>query len=259
MFGRFKKKNGKENSSRVHVMLAAHSSKGGRQRNEDAYGYWQYEDKGICVLADGLGGHGNGDFASQTAVRSIVESAQRDFSSSMEKLLLTADEAVRGEQKKDPSKDAMRTTVVVLRYDVQKGKIEYAHAGDSRMYLFRKGDLLFRTKDHSMSQLAVDMGQIAEEKLRSHEDRNKVTKVLGGSEELVLKEGCFGEEKLQRGDAFLLCSDGVWEYVYDREMEMELAKAQTPEEWLHGMEQRLLARAREKNDNYTFICGIAGE
>lgn len=259
MFGRLKKKKSQESPQGLKVTLAAHTSKGGRKRNEDAYGYWQYEEKGICVLADGLGGHGNGDFASRTAVCSVIEGAQRDFSSSLEKLILSADEAVKNEQKRDLEKSAMRTTIVAAKYDLKKGRLMFAHVGDSRLYLFRKGSLLLRTKDHSMSQLAVDMGQIPEEKLRSHEDRNKVTKVLGGSEELLLLEGCFGEEKLQKGDAFLLCSDGVWEYVYDQEMEMELSKAQTPKEWLLGMEQRLLARARENNDNYTLICGMAGE
>lgn len=259
MFDRLKKKHSKAVSSAFQVVLAAHSSRGGRVRNEDAYGYWQYEEKGICVLADGLGGHGYGDLASQTAVRSIVEMAQRDFSCSLEKMIHAADLAVKEEQKRDSAKSAMRTTIVAAKYDVKKGKLEYAYAGDSRIYIFRKGSLYMRTKDHSMSQLAVDMGQIPEEKLRSHEDRNKVTKVLGGSEELALDQNCFGEEKLQKGDAFLLCTDGVWEYVYDQEMEMELGKAGTPQEWISGIEQRLLARAREKNDNYTIVCGMAVE
>lgn len=259
MFGRLKKKHSKETASGLRVTLAAHSSKGGRTRNEDAYGYWQYEDKGICVLADGLGGHGNGDLASRTAVKSIVEAAQRDFSCSMEQLVRIADEAVRKEQERNPDKSTMCTTVVAAGYDIKKGRLRYVYAGDSRMYFFRKGSLYLRTKDHSMSQLAVDMGQISEEKLRSHEDRNKVTKVLGGSEALELNADCQGEEKLQKGDAFLLCSDGVWEYVYDQEMEMELSKAGTPQEWIAGIEQRLKSRARERNDNYTLVCGMTTE
>lgn len=259
MFERLKKKHSNTTSSAFQVVLAAHSSRGGRPRNEDAYGYWQYEGQGICVLADGLGGHENGDLASRTAVTSIVEAAQEDFSRSMEQLLRIADAAVRREQERNPDKSAMRTTAVAAGYDIKQGRLKYAYAGDSRLYLFRKGSLYLRTKDHSMSQLAVDLGQIPQEKLRSHEDRNKVTKVLGGSEALALDAGCQGEEKLQKGDAFLLCSDGVWEYVYDQEMEMELSKAGTPEEWIAGIEQRLKARAREKHDNYTLVCGMTTE
>lgn len=242
--------------SKNKALIGACSSKGGRERNEDSYGYWQKDGHVICALADGLGGHGNGEFASQKAVRTIVEKSKEDLSCSLESLIRLADMVVREEQRSIPEHRGMRTTIVIIRFNMNTGRMEYGYAGDSRLYFFKKGKFAWHTKDHSMSQIAVDMGEITADRIRSHEDRNKVTRVLGGEEEVSLNETCFGTGKISRGDAFLLCSDGVWEYVYDTEMEIELGKAGTPEEWMQGMEQRLLARAKENNDNYTMVSGM---
>lgn len=249
MFGLF-------GNSKNNVLLGAYSSKGGRERNEDSYGYWQENGKVICALADGLGGHGNGEFASKKAVRTIVERAREDFSCPLESLICLADQLIKEEQINNPEHRGMRTTVVIIRFDMSSGRMEYGYVGDSRLYFFKKGKFIWHTKDHSMSQIAVDMGEITEDRIRFHEDRNKVTKVLGGDGDVPLNESCFGVGKISKGDAFLLCSDGVWEYVYDAEIEMELEKAKTPEEWMQGVEKRLLARAKENNDNYTMVCGM---
>lgn len=238
------------------ALVNAYTSKGGRERNEDSYGYWQYQGRGVCVLADGLGGHGNGEIASKKAVRTIVETVREDFSRPLDQLILLADQAIREDQRQNIEHRGMRTTVVIIRFDMNTGNMEYGYAGDSRLYLFKKGKFSWHTKDHSMSQLAVDMGQISEDRIRSHEDRNKVTKVLGDENPVVLNASCFGTGKLAKGDAFLLCSDGVWEYVYDTEMEIELSDAKDPNEWMKGVERRLLPRAKERHDNYTMVTGM---
>jgi serine/threonine protein phosphatase PrpC len=97
--------------------------------------------------------------------------------------------------------------------------------------------------------MAVFMGEITTHEIRFHEDRNKVLRALGGenakaevSEEVEVAEG---------RDAFLLCTDGFWEYVYEPEMEDLLQKAKDPQDWLKQMEKILLSRVSGENDNYT--------
>lgn len=89
--------------------------------------------------------------------------------------------------------------------------------------------------------------------IRFHDDRNKLLKVLGNEDDLKLKKLC-EPIALERGDAFLLCSDGFWEYIYEVEMEIDLIKSSTPQEWMTFMVKRLLSRVTTNNDNFTAIC-----
>jgi len=97
--------------------------------------------------------------------------------------------------------------------------------------------------------MAVLMGDITAEQIRFHEDRNRVLRALGGEN---AKAEVSEALKIGRGKtAFLLCTDGFWEYVYENEMEQTLRKARTPEEWLQSMERILKERVCGDNDNYT--------
>ena len=96
--------------------------------------------------------------------------------------------------------------------------------GDSRFYFFREGRLLLQTEDHSVPGAVARMGQMRYEDVRFSEDRNKLLKVIGNSEGLNM-QSIPKEVELQPGDAFLLCSDGFWEYVYEQEMEIDLSKS----------------------------------
>ena len=123
------------------------------------------------------------------------------------------------------------------------------HVGDSRLYHFRDGKLQKQTTDHSVSQMAVFMGEITTHEIRFHEDRNKVLRALGSdsckaelSQQLRVEEG---------RDAFLLCTDGFWEYVYEDEMEKTLREADSPKDWIRAMEKILKTRVTAGNDNYT--------
>ena len=141
----------------------------------------------------------------------------------------------------------MKTTLVFLY--IEDGCARWMHIGDSRLYHFSGGHLQSQTMDHSVSQMAVLMGEITPQEIRFHEDRNRVLRALGGdnakpdvSAPVILTGG---------NDAFLLCTDGFWEYVYEEEMEKTLQNAKTPQEWLKSMETILRTRTPADSDNFT--------
>ena len=142
---------------------------------------------------------------------------------------------------------AMKTTAVVLT--VEDNKAVWAHVGDSRLYHFYNGKLVFQTKDHSVAQMGVLLGDITPDEIRFHPDRSRVLRALGQDGELKVDAA---ERELEKGKhAFLLCSDGFWEYVLEPEMEQDLSAAREPDEWIERMRKRLNERIPEDNDNNT--------
>ena len=137
----------------------------------------------------------------------------------------------------------------------ENGRFIYANAGDSRVYYFHDGKIIAQTKDHSVCQASADMGLIRPEDIRGNEDRSRLLKVLGGEEKLGIKRH-YPPIKLRNGDAFLVCTDGFWDYVYEAEMEADLLKSGSADVWLKYMLKRHILRAQNKGDNYTAICGI---
>jgi serine/threonine protein phosphatase PrpC len=102
----------------------------------------------------------------------------------------------------------------------------------------------------------VDAKQLKASEIRHHEDRNRLLRSLGGREEVraTIEEKA---HSIRPGDAFLLCSDGFWEYVTETAMEVDLAKSGSPSDWLRFMELRIRAAAPEDQDNYTAVAVFA--
>lgn len=217
-----------------------YTNKGKYPVNEDSF----FCGGSIYAVADGLGGHGGGDTASVCAVRYISE----NYRSAQEitELISGANNAVRGLD------NGSRSTVAAAF--VEDGKFHYINVGDSRVYFFRNGKLLCRTKDHSVCQAAVDAGTMTEDEIRGHEDRSRLLKVLGENETLKLPR-C-EPITLCDGDAFLICSDGFWEFVYETEMEVDLLKSDSAKRWGDHMLRRHLKRSHCGDDNFTLVCGI---
>ena len=155
----------------MNIDLYSYSGIGGRPVNEDSY----ITGGGYYIVSDGLGGHDNGELASGAVTRYISENyTANDLSNeSISNLILGADEAVKqfGEGGK-ATLAAVFTDGNVIRLD---------NIGDSRVYYFRGGKIMFRTKDHSVCQASVDMGEMTDIDVRNSADRSRVFKVLGGS------------------------------------------------------------------------------
>ena len=227
------------------IATASYTDTGGRPHNEDTVRLaWQ--KGGLClVVADGLGGHGGGGLASAAAAEVICGGWDGQVSEeALARLIQQAHQRVLSLQTRAC---AMKTTVTALEADGRQAA--WAHAGDSRIYHFVNGTLVFQSRDHSASQIAVMLGTITPDQIRFHVDRSRVYRALGQDGELKVES--HGEALAPGHHAFLLCSDGFWEYVYEEEMAVDLAAAASPEDWLARMRARLAARVPDNNDNNT--------
>jgi len=240
----------------MDIRTFAFTDKGGREHNEDFFGYYHDSGAGCWVVADGLGGHAGGEVASRYVTEALIEkSGSWETFSDAEiiRILTNINGSLLALQASDTENKGMKTTAAAVF--LEGGVIKHIHAGDSRLYYFRGNRILQCTKDHSMSQRAVDAGEIEYADIRFHEERNIVLKVMG-LENLNLT-GTTGTIDPVPGDAFLLCTDGFWEYVYEDEMVAGLVRSGEPEGWMEAMLKVHRSRATGENDNYTAICCMA--
>ena len=229
------------------------SNPGGRAVNEDCVGTAVFGDSFCFAVADGLGGHGGGDAASQAAVEAVcglfAESGYSD--AFFDRAFSLAQEEIVRQQQEGSRLHQMRTTLVVLV--LHGGKAFCAHVGDSRGYLFTRGKMKFHTVDHSVPQMLATLGEIREEDIRFHPDRNRLLAVLGDREEAPVPS-VRKPVRISGFQAYLLCTDGFWELIDEREMLRLLQQSDTPEQWLSAMEQVILANGDENMDNYSAIA-----
>lgn len=237
------------------VTLGLVSRVGGRDRNEDACGYWGTQPL-CCALADGAGGHGGGDIAARAAVRAVLESFAIEPTCSPQRalaLIHRANSAVLDAQREDPEHGDMRATLVLLALDPASDLAVWAHIGDSRLYLFRDGHLHLQTRDHSLYQSLVDAGFADPESRRGNPQRNVLTGSLGiaqGFQPEITEDAVRAEP----GDAFLLCSDGFWEFVDEAMMEGMLQRAGSAQAWLDDMAELVARKGGARQDNYSAIA-----
>lgn len=239
----------------MNIDLYTYSDVGGRELNEDCFGVKNGDTRCTAVVCDGLGGHNCGEVASQTAIKNIldgIEALQEINGDDLYSIMNNVNIGLIQQQTVRPELKGMRTTAVGCV--LEKQKLHYFNSGDSRFYFFSNGTLSSMTKDHSVSQMTVELGEMSFDDIRFDADRNKLLKVMGeqnGDVGTIYKPiTCIP------GDAFLLCSDGFWEYVYEEEMEIDLSKAHTAKEWIEYMLVRLLLRVDGTNDNFTVVAGI---
>jgi serine/threonine protein phosphatase PrpC len=235
---------------------AGRSRVGGRAVNEDA---WGATDAALAcwVLADGLGGHGGGEQASRIAVDTVLAAAERDTrldAQCLHAYVAAAHEEIRRAQR-DGNAPGMHTTLAIAITD--RSEVLWAHVGDTRIYYFRDGALLYQTADHSVPQMLVMSGEITAGEIRDHPDRSRLLRALG-QEALPRASVSEHPERLKTGDAVLLCTDGWWEHVTETEMEVDLAKSRRVEEWLDWMEDRIMARVNGDHDNFSAIAVFIG-
>ncbi len=234
----------------LKVLYADYTDVGGRGNNEDALAVAVADHGHLFLVADGLGGHDNGEEASKLAVdeikRIFLESGQ---AFDPEKAILSANELILKKQKEEGS--SMKTTVTLAW--VREKMTVFAHVGDSRIYAFDKNGIVYQSPDHSVSYLAFKMGEISLGEIRSHRDRNKLTRALGVSEDISVHTSTLDNSDYM---GILMCSDGLWEYVYEDEMTALLQSASSPKEWIEEMRKLHAKRVDGKHDNNTAVAVI---
>jgi serine/threonine protein phosphatase PrpC len=194
---------------------------GSRRVQQDRIGYWSTSDCILMVVADGMGGHPRGEVAAELAVRLYAAAFEReaqprvaDPEAFLVRNLGAAHMAILREAERRELSDAPRTVIVACM--VQDGLAYWTHVGDSRLYLVRDGRIVHRTRDHTVVQELVDSGRIREEAVTSHPERNRLLQCLGGYQSP--QPDPTSRARLARNDVLLLCSDGFWSPLTQRQM-----------------------------------------
>jgi serine/threonine protein phosphatase PrpC len=197
------------------------SRKGSRKVNQDRIAYTYGRDTLLMVVADGMGGHVGGEIAAQICVRLFIERFQREAKpvlknpfKFLQDSMARAHQALGSYANQFSMLETPRTTCVACV--VQANHAYWAHVGDSRLYLFRRGKLVSETKDHSKVQYLVDQGIIAADDVARHPDRNRIFSCLGGLVEPQIDLG--KRTPLADGDLIVISTDGFWSTVGKEEI-----------------------------------------
>lgn len=172
----------------------------------------------LYIVADGMGGHNAGDYASRFTVDAVAEEVARstegDPARILDHALKEANRNLREAASKDPSLYGMGTTFVAAVVD--KNRLLAANVGDSRLYILHDPDRIRQvTIDHSLVEEMVRAGKLDRREARHVPDRNIITRAVGAEEDLVTD---FFREDLYEGDLLLLCSDGLTTMLEDEEI-----------------------------------------
>ena len=229
---------------------------GKRPYNEDRLGCWQRDDALLLAVADGMGGHDHGEIAAQIAVDQLGKSFDAEARPKLaapDRFLASAigeSHAQIAEQaRRRKLHNTPRTTVVACV--VQDGQAWWSHVGDSRLYLIRKGRVAARTRDHTYVQQLVDSGKIREEAAENHPDRNRVMRCLGGSQPPSIDPA--QSMALETDDVLLLCSDGLWGPLTQRQILIGLI-GRNPASALPELIALAEARAGAHCDNISVVA-----
>ncbi len=203
----------------------------------------------LYILADGMGGHNAGDYASRYTVETMVRSVQASRETSPISILRSAinkaNLAVVQQAGMDIDLEGMGTTVVAATRIA--GELCVANVGDSRLYI--AGDSLKQiTKDHSYVQEMVRSGELSPEVARVHPDRNIITRAVGGGTEIEID---FFEVELRENERILMCSDGLTDMLEDREIFKIIEERKDTQSIVD--ELVIMANEYGGNDNITVI------
>jgi len=194
---------------------------GARAYNQDRLAHAATPESLLLVVADGMGGHAHGEIAAQLTVEYVASAFRAEAKPRLPNPELFLFRAIGGahavivqQAQKLGLADSPRTTVVACV--VQEGLAWWSFIGDSRLYLIRNSRIVVRTRDHTPVQLLIDAGRIREEAAAHHPERNKLLQCLGGAVAPRLEPTA--SARLAKGDIVLLCSDGFWGPLTQRQL-----------------------------------------
>jgi PPM family protein phosphatase len=205
----------------MNYALCQETRIGTRRMNQDRIGHWATSECLLMAVADGLGGHPYGEVAAEIAIELLaaafeLEARPRlaDPGDFLNRAIGGGHAAIVREGERRGVTDTPRTVLVACI--VQDGHAYWTHVGDSRLYLIRDGRIVTRTRDHTVVQQLVDSGRIREESVTTHPERNRLLQCLGGYE--PPRPALLTKERLAQHDIVLLCSDGFWNPLTQRQL-----------------------------------------
>ena len=203
-----------------------------RKNNEDAVVF--DVDTGLCLLADGMGGYNAGEVASGMAVAFInsemgrwlaqagVQASAKEVRRAMEICVENANHSILHAARSNRHYQGMGTTLVMGIF--QENRLMLGHIGDSRCYRLRGQELVQLTKDHSLLQEQIDAGLLTPEQALTSANRNLITRALGVDDDVLID---INEHRLEPGDIYLMCSDGLSDMVGDADLALMLRNTGT--------------------------------
>ncbi|MCG2582904.1 PP2C family serine/threonine-protein phosphatase [Massilia sp. TS11] len=232
------------------------SALGARKLNQDRMGYSYSREALLLVLADGMGGHARGEVAAMLAMQTLstlFQKAAKPYvklpERFLEEALLATHLEIHRYRAAHQLPDTPRTTIVACL--IQHNTAIWAHCGDSRLYWVRQGQLLARTRDHSHIELLIARGEAAPAERHTHPDRNKLYNCLGASTPPQIEIS--RPASLQPGDVLMVCSDGLWSQLDDRDIAARLAN-DTIARAVPDMIRVATAKAGTSADNTTALA-----
>lgn len=229
------------------------TSAGDREVNQDSMGRIIQDDYALFIVADGLGGHQSGEKASRYFCQGLLKLANQyrvQLAQAPTETMTAWFNAAVEEMKKlfgnDPSASEAHTTYALLYID--PNQTITAHCGDSRIYRMNANKVLWRTKDHSVTQQLLDEGSITEQEMGLHPEQNQLTRSVNILQAHLPEVHVYPPIKL--GETFLLCTDGFWEYVKSAEL-LDLAQPESGKNELGKFARLTVLRARGHSDNVT--------
>lgn len=236
----------------MNITIASTSNQGGRASNQDQTGEVVGTRAACFVVCDGIAGFPGGDIAAKLARDTILQNFDGEKhlnAQSIRQHISSANAAIQQQQRQSDENSKMGTTLIGLFIDRDYQLAYWAHAGDSRLYLFRRGYVHSVTTDHSLIQQMQDAGYQT-----SGINGNLLYFALGLSEE---RDATYSDVlQLEDGDVFLLCTDGFWHSFTPSELEQSLHMVNSPSEWIALMEQAW--KKNNNSDNYSAIAVWVG-
>ena len=240
----------------MRVSVYQESHVGGRRNNQDRMGYCFTRDALLLVLADGMGGHIQGEMAATIALQTIGSLFQQQanpYVKKPEKFLEESFFAAHRELHRyraiNNLPETPRTTIVACL--VQHNNAFWAHCGDSRLYWMRNGQILARTRDHSRIETLIAQGKVDPSERDTHPERNKLFNCLGAPNMPIVELS--RRASLQPGDVLLLCSDGLWSVLPDHVLAQSL-QANTVVRAVPELLTNAVAIAGKNSDNVTALA-----
>lgn len=210
----------------MRFTICQQSRIGQRPSNQDRLAHCYSREALLMLVADGMGGHPHGELAAHLAVRHLTQAFRRearprlpDPGRFLARALTGAHHGILDDAHVRQLPEAPHTTLVACV--VQDGAAHWAHAGDSRLYLVRRGQVLARTRDHSRTQWLVEQGRLAPDEAVAHPGRNRLYSCLGAARAPQVAHS--PRTPLHDGDLLVLCSDGVWAAAGDDRLVTQLS------------------------------------
>lgn len=242
-------------NSQNNVNFAEQTHIGGRENNQDYCAHLLTEAGDLLVVADGLGGHEGSELASRHFCEDLVALASEhieNLTTSPEQTLATLiDDAVtqmRTTIEQNHAGVDAHTTCAIIWIDKSTGNMTTAHIGDSRIYIFDSKKIHWRSRDHSVVQMLVDLGEITEAEMGQHPEQGSLTRSIGMDGEI--KPTIKSHSPYAEHQCILLCSDGFWEQVSNDEI-MSLTKARSLDKKLEELIKTAVKRGGKHGDNVT--------